>query len=106
MAVKSDHVRHVTPVEVFNSFLWDNLIIDLRPSELYENNHIDRTESCPVGSDTGVQFESHDQRDTVIIYDADGAICSGRPVSGSAEERHARQLIARKYNFNDRCDRS
>ena len=94
MTVSSNHIRHVTPVEVFNSFLWDNLLLDLRPLELYELDHIDRAECCPVGSDTNVEFEYHEQRRTVIVYDADGTVCSRSP--GSAEEQHLQKLIARK----------
>ena len=96
MAGASDHVRHVRAVDVFNSFLWDFLIIDLRPPEIYETNHIDRAECCPAGSDTGKQFDYHEQRDTVILYDADGTVCNSPPDSAPIENQHAQKVIARK----------
>jgi hypothetical protein len=96
-----DQVRHVRAVDVFNSFLWDFLIIDLRPSDQYETNHIDRAESCPTGSDTTKQFEYHEQKDTVILYDADGEVCNSPPDSATTENQLHAQKIIRRFICSD-----
>ena len=56
--------------QVFNSYLWDYLIVDLRSTSAYEKAHLDRAEPAAAG-----EWEKHEQQDLVIAYDEDGTVC-------------------------------
>eukprot|EP00118_Oscarella_pearsei_P023180 m.273994 g.273994 ORF g.273994 m.273994 type:complete len:272 (+) comp40581_c0_seq22:789-1604(+) len=59
----------VPPTDVFNSYLWDYLVVDLRSVEEYDKSHLDRAESWSG------ETEKHEQQDVVIFYDKDGTVC-------------------------------
>jgi len=82
-----------SPTQLFNSLLWDYLIIDLRPIQEYDEGHFDRAQPLQDGvtaSASGLRpFEAPELADHIYLYagedGGDGAVAIGERVMQAVE---------------------